>query len=119
MFDQCWLTVYDVGPTLVKHWFIFSDWRDVTDLYCDVDTGRVSRILVSLLHRILSIPRTDHQDVRGFLLVVQLHSCGHASCLPVHVKHRAIPLSQAVTYVVSHVRIVCLEKTIVMNLFNL
>ena len=20
MFDQCWPTVYDVGPTLVKHW---------------------------------------------------------------------------------------------------
>ena len=24
MFDQCWSTVYDVGPTLVKHWIYVS-----------------------------------------------------------------------------------------------
>ena len=24
MFDQCWPTVYDVGPTLVKHWLDVS-----------------------------------------------------------------------------------------------
>ena len=24
MFDQCWPTVYDVGPTLVKHWIEVS-----------------------------------------------------------------------------------------------
>ena len=30
MFDQCWPTVYDVGPTLVKHWVTLAQhWSNI------------------------------------------------------------------------------------------
>ena len=47
MFDQCWPTVYDVGPTLVKHWvdascllFYYSDSPRVITL--DVSLGKLN-----------------------------------------------------------------------------
>ena len=40
MFDQCWPTVYDVGPTLVKHW---------VDVSCFLGISRQLNIILLLL----------------------------------------------------------------------
>ena len=34
MFDKCWPVVYDVGPTLVKHWVDVSCFLAESFIYC-------------------------------------------------------------------------------------